>query len=208
MAALLLLGVSSDQSYMPKAQPRPVVTDTEMEKEIRRVMEKGINLEVRKKQVPAIAAAFCRYTLPERARWLAALCYLKTLGTSFMPMDLAEIAMAETAGHGLSGKVVSQKGALGVWQLMPYRAKSHGYTPAEMKNDEKCADAAVRELASKLEMAKGDMTKAKKFYCGIGPDADAYEVRREQFRKEILEELDKQRQRQATISWNLSERDS
>ncbi len=200
MAALLLLGVSSDQSYMPKAQPRPVVTDTEMEREIRRVMEKGINLEERKRQVAAIAAAFSRYTVPERARWLAALCYLKTLGTPFMPMDLAEIALAETGGHGLSGKVASHKGALGVWQLMPTRAKSHGYSPEEMENDEKCADAAVRELYSKLEMAKGNLVKAKKFYCGAGPDADAYEVRRRQFRKEILEELDRDKGTQANTA--------
>ncbi len=208
LAALLLLGVSHDQSPVEKRQPQQVAGDSEIDREIRRVMEKGINLEVRKRQVAAIAAAFSRYTMPERARWLAALCYLKTLGTSFMPMDLAEIALAETAGHGLSGKVVSQKGALGVWQLMPYRAKSHGYTPEEMENDEKCADAAVRELASKLEMAKGNMTKAKKFYCGVGPDADAYEVRRRQFRKEILQELERQGQRQATISRSMSERDS
>lgn len=197
---MLLLGVSCDQSHMRQAQVQTVAGDSELDREIRRVMEKGINLEERKRQVAAIAAAFSRYTIPERARWLAALCYLKTLGTPFMPMDLAEIALAETGGHGLSGKVVSHKGALGVWQLMPGRAKSHGYSPEEMENDEKCADAAVRELSSKLEMAKGNLVKAKKFYCGAGPDADAYEVRRRQFRKEILEELDKGGQKSAETS--------
>jgi len=176
--------------------------DSEIEREIRRVMEKGINLEVRKSQVPGIVAAFSRYTVPERARWLAALCYLKTLGTRFMPMDLAEIALAETGGHGLSGKAVSEKGALGVWQLMPHRAKSHGYSPEEMENDEKCADAAVRELTSKLEMAKGNLTKAKKYYCGAGPDADAYEVKRKQYRREILEELNKEMRKRAEVSRN------
>jgi hypothetical protein len=152
-------------------------------------MEKGINLDERKRQVQAIAAAFARRTEPQRARWLAALCYLKTLGTTFMPLDIAEIALAETGSHGLSGKAVSSKGALGVWQLMPHRAKCHGYSPEEMENDEKCAEAAVRELASKLEMAKGDLVRAKKLYCGVGPQADAYEVKRRQFRKEILEDL-------------------
>jgi hypothetical protein len=205
LVAMLLLGVSCDQSHLRQTQLLPVAVDSEIDREIRRVMEKGINLEERKSQVVAIATAFSRYTVPERARWLAALCYLKTLGTTFMPMDLAEIALAETGGHGLSGKAVSEKGALGVWQLMPHRAKSHGYSPDEMENDEKCADAAVRELASKLEMAKGNMTKAKKYYCGAGPDADAYEVKRKQFRREILEELNKEKRKQAEVSRNSIE---
>jgi Transglycosylase SLT domain len=186
MAALLLLGVSCDQSHVRQAQTPVVAGDSELDREIRRVLEKGINLEERKSQVPAIAAAFSLRTDPKRARWLAALCYLKTLGTPFKPIDLAEIALAETGSHGLSGKAVSSKGALGVWQLMPVRAQSHGYSPEEMGNDEKCAEAAVRELASKLIMAKGNLVKAKKFYCGVGPAADQYEVKRMQFRKEIL----------------------
>lgn len=189
MAAVLLLGVSCDQSHIRQAQAPVVAGDSELDREIRRVMEKGINLEERKSQVPAIAATFSLRTDARRARWLAALCYLKTLGTMFKPIDLAEIALAETGGHGLSGKAVSHKGALGVWQLMPSRAMSHGYSPEEMENDEKCAEAAVRELASKLAMAKGDMVKAKKFYCGVGPEADAYETKRRQFRKEIMNYL-------------------
>lgn len=186
IAALMLFGVSCDQSHVRQAQTPVVAGDSELDREIRRVMEKGINLEERKSQIPAIAAAFSLRTDPKRARWLAALCYLKTLGTPFKPIDLAEIALAETGAHGLSGKAVSRKGALGVWQLMPVRAQSHGYSPEEMGNDEKCAEAAVRELASKLAMAKGDLVKAKKFYCGVGPEADQYEVKRQQFRKEIM----------------------
>ena len=187
IAALLLFGVSCDQSHIRQARTPVVAGDSELDREIRRVLEKGINLEERKSQVPAIAAVFSLRTDPKRARWLAALCYLKTLGTPFKPIDLAEIALAETGSHGLSGKAVSSKGALGVWQLMPSRAQSHGYSPEEMLNDEKCAEAAVRELASKLIMAKGDLVKAKKYYCGVGPEADQYEVRRRQFRQEILD---------------------
>jgi hypothetical protein len=187
MSAVLLLGVSCDKSHIQQAQTSAIIGDSELDKEIRRVMEKGINLEERKGQVPAIAAAFSLKTDIKRARWLAALCYLKTLGTPFMPMDLAEIALAETGGHGLSAKAVSQKGAVGVWQLMPRRAMSHGYSPEDMVNDEKCAEAAVRELGNKLEMARGDLVKAKKLYCGTGPDADAYESKRRSFRKEILD---------------------
>jgi len=187
MSAVLLLGVSCDKSHIQQAQTSVITGDQELEKEIRRVMEKGKNLEARKGQVPAIAAAFSLRTDIKRARWLAALCYLKTLGTPFMPMDLAEIALAETGGHGLSAKAVSHKGAVGVWQLMPRRAMSHGYSPEDMVNDEKCAEAAVRELANKLEMARGDMVRAKKLYCGTGPDADAYESKRRSFRKEMLD---------------------
>ena len=191
LAVMLLLGASCDKAHIQQAQVPVKAGDSELDREIRRVMEKGINLEERKRQVPAIATAFARRTEPQRARWLAALCYLKTLGTTFMPMDLAEIALAETGAHGLSARAVSHKGALGVWQLMPSRAKSHGYAPDDMEDDEKCAAAAVRELLSKLEMANGNIVRAKKLYCGVGPEANAYEVKRRQFRREILDELTK-----------------
>lgn len=191
LAVMLLLGASCDKAHIQQAKLPANGGDSELDREIRRVMEKGINLEERRRQVSAIATAFARRTEPQRARWLAALCYLKTLGTSFMPMDLAEIALAETGGHGLSARAVSRKGALGVWQLMPSRAKSHGYAPDDMEDDEKCAAAAVRELLSKLEMANGDIVRAKKLYCGVGPEANAYEAKRRQFRREILDELSK-----------------
>jgi len=211
VAVLLLMGgiSSCDRSHHVQSQQMQVaVSDTELDREIRRVMEKGINLEDRQSQVPAIAAAFARRTDVQRARWLAALCYLKTLGTPFMPIDIAEIALVETGGHGLSGRAVSQKGALGVWQLMPDRAMSHGYSPTEMKNDEKCAEAAVRELTSKLIMADGNLVKAKKFYCGIGPAADAYQTKRRLIRKEILADIAKGAQQRAEEVRTRSERPS
>lgn len=191
MAAIFLFSASCDRSHIQQAQAPVTAGESELDREIRRVMEKGINLEERKRQVPAIAAAFARRTEPQRARSLAALCYLKTLGTPFMPMDIAEIALAETGNHGLASKSVSYKGARGVWQLMPERARTHGYSKEDLVDDEKCAEVAVRELFSKLVMAKGDLVKAKKLYCGWGPQANAYEVRRRQFRKEILEEIAK-----------------
>lgn len=165
--------------------------ETSLEKEIRIVMEKGISLDDRKKQVPVIERFFARRTTHERARNLAALCYFKTLGTPFSPMDLAEIALVESGGHRLSSHSTSQKGALGVWQLMPTQAKSHGYTPKEMRNDEKCAEAAVRALQSKLALADGNMDKAKKLYCGVGPAADAYLSKLKVVRQALLEELDR-----------------
>ena len=165
--------------------------ETSLEKEIRTVMEKGISLDDRKKQVPVIELFFARRTTHERARNLAALCYFKTLGTPFSPMDLAEIALVESGGHRLSSKSTSSKGALGVWQLMPTQAKSHGYTAKEMRNDEKCAEAAVRALQSKLSIADGNMDKAKKLYCGVGPQADAYLVKLKIVRQALLAELDR-----------------
>ena len=152
---------------------------------------KSAVLEERKKLIPAISAAFARRTTPQRAKWLADICFQKTVGTTFTPLDLAEIALAETGSHRLSSRAVSSKGALGVWQLMPERALSHGYRPSEMRDDEKCADAAVRELKEKLVMAKGNLARAKRYYCGAGPAATAYDAIRKRFRAEILRELEK-----------------
>lgn len=203
---MTMFGVSCDQSHVQQTKTaltasqngldkeirKVATTESDLDLEIRKIMEKGIDMEQRRKQVPAILEAFSQRTTPSRARWLAALCYFKTLGTPLMPLDLAEIALAETGSHGLSGKAVSVKGALGVWQLMPSRAASHGYSPEEMENDEKCADAAVRELLTKLAMAKGNMSRAKKLYCGAGPQADAYVIKIRRFRQEILKTLEKE----------------
>jgi hypothetical protein len=194
--AVILFAVFIRQQLL-LAQPQQFEENSGGYKDFRWEMANGINIEQRKRQVPAIVAAFSRYTVPVRARQLAQICYRKTLGTLFMPMDLAEIALAETGGHQLSAKAVSVKGALGVWQLMPFRARSHGYSPDDMENDEKCADAAVRELTSKLVMARGNLTRAKKLYCGVGPDADAYDAKRRQYRREIMRELDNTEPKQA-----------
>ncbi len=167
------------------------LNETSLEKEIRMVMEKGVALDERKQQVAIIEVAFSRQTTPERARNLAALCYLKTLGTPFSPLDLAEIALVETGGHQLSSEATSTKGALGVWQLMPKSARSHGYTPREMRNDEKCAEAAVKTLLKKLAVADGNMDLAKKLYCGAGPQADAYLIKLQTTRQALLEELNR-----------------
>lgn len=188
-AAVTLGIISCDQPQIRKAEPVEIRAESEVDKQIRRAMEKGINLEERRMQIPAIVSAFAKRTDLKRAQRLASLCYLKTLGTPFMPMDIAEIALAETGSHGLAATAVSYRGALGVWQLMPSRAKSHGYSPQDMENDEKCAEAAVRELLTKMKMAKGNLRRAKKLYCGVGPQANAYEVKRMGFRREILREM-------------------
>ncbi|MDY0301843.1 MAG: lytic transglycosylase [Trichlorobacter sp.] len=161
------------------------IPEDSLEFELRTVMEKGISLEERKQQLPVIEEAFARLTTAERARNLAALCYLKTLGTRLAPFDLAEIALAETGGHALSSDATSVKGAIGVWQLMPNQARIHGYTASEMRNDEKCAEAAVRTLLEKLVIARGQLDLAKKYYCGVGPQADAYLRKVQNIRRQL-----------------------
>jgi hypothetical protein len=152
----------------------------------------SISLIQRKKQQAVIESAFSRRTSPERARQLAAICFEKTAATVFMPFDLAEIALAETGGHRLSSRAVSERGALGVWQLMPRRARSHGYSPSDMRDDAKCAEAAVCELYTKLDMAQGDLERAKKYYCGQGPQANAYMKKIRAIRQEMIADLDLQ----------------
>jgi len=186
---MMLFGVSCNQTGLRKETTPTVHSDSLVDLEVRRLMAQGIELDERQRQARAIASVFARRAGPGRAHRLAALCYVKTIGTEFMPLDLAEIALAETGSIGLDATAVSPKGALGVWQLMPYRAISHGFRPEEMQDDEKCAEAAVMELTTKLEMANGDLVRAKKLYCGRGPDADAYEVKRRRYRKELLKEL-------------------
>jgi hypothetical protein len=213
LVAVLFLSASCDQSHLQQQAQVPVnpgispwdrdlLSRSESEKKSGAKLPDDVPLaqleapkdaiiEGRKKLIPAISAAFARRTTPQRAKWLADICFKKTVGTIFTPLDLAEIALAETGGHRLSSRAVSSKGALGVWQLMPERALSHGYQPSDMKDDEKCADAAVRELKEKLTMAKGNLGRAKRYYCGTGPAAAAYDSIRKRFRAEILRELEK-----------------
>ncbi len=191
----LFLLAACENAPIKKSEAPPqatIPTETPLDREIKALLEKGISMTERKRQVAAIETAFSRRTTPQRSRQLAALCFTKTLGTPFMPFDLAEIALAETGGHKLSGDSVSSKGALGVWQLMPLRAKSHGYSPDDMENDEKCAEAAVRELFTKLSMAQGNLERAKKLYCGQGPQADAYIRKIRMVRKEMRADLARQ----------------
>jgi hypothetical protein len=191
----LLVLVACENATVKKTEQSPAATvsiESPLDREIKGLLEKGISMGERKRQVAAIESAFSRRTTPQRSRQLAALCFTKTLGTPFMPFDLAEIALAETGGHKLSADSVSSKGALGVWQLMPRRAKSHGYSPADMENDEKCAEAAVRELYTKLEMAQGNLERAKKLYCGQGPQADAYLKKIRMVREEMRGDLGRQ----------------
>jgi hypothetical protein len=189
LAFLLLIAVTNNQASV-SMNPETVAAISPAEQEsLLREQEKEKDRIERQQQLPAITSVFARHTSKERANRLAYLCYETTLDTPFKPIDLAELALAETGGHSLSSHAVSSEGALGVWQLMPKRAKSHGYTPAEMKKDEKCAAAAVKELKAKLEMAAGNLQKAKRLYCGTGPQARQYEQKTQKFRRAIMAKM-------------------
>jgi len=59
-----------------------------------------------------------------------------------------------------------------------------------MKQDEKCAAAAVKELRVKLAMADGNLHKAKRLYCGAGPQARQYELKTRKYRSQILTKME------------------
>jgi len=189
LAFLLLVAVTNNQaSVSMNPETAAAISPAQQESLLREQVKEKDRIE-RQRQLPAITSIFARHTSRERASRLAYLCYETTLDTPFKPIDLAELALAETGGHSLSSHAVSSEGALGVWQLMPKRAKSHGYTPAEMKKDEKCAAAAVKELKAKLQMADGDLQKAKRLYCGTGPQARQYEQKTQKFRRAIMAKM-------------------
>lgn len=183
LAFLLLIAVTNNQASVPELN---APARQAREEAVRKQREKEMDRLERQQQLPAITATFAQRTSTERANRLAYLCYETTIDTPFKPIDLAEIALAETGGHALSAKAVSSRGAVGVWQLMPARVRSHGYTPDEMNKDEKCAAAAVKELKVKLKVAAGDLDDAKRLYCGAGKQARLYEAKIRKYRREIM----------------------
>jgi len=189
LAFLLLIAVTNNQASVNMNPETVAAISVARQELLRQEQEKEKERIERQNQLPAITAIFARHTSRERANRLAYLCYETTIDTPFKPIDLAELALAETGGHSLSSHAVSSEGALGVWQLMPKRAKSHGYEPAEMKRDEKCAAAAVKELQTKLRMADGNLQKAKRLYCGTGPQARHYEQKTQKFRRAIMAKM-------------------
>jgi hypothetical protein len=190
LAFILLAAVSNNQASVSMSPEKAAAISPELNKLLVQEQEKEKDRIERRQQLPAITSVFALHTNRERASRLAYLCYETTLDTPFKPIDLAELALAETGGHSLSSHAVSSEGALGVWQLMPKRAKSHGYKPAEMKQDEKCAQAAVKELKTKLEMAEGNLQKAKRLYCGAGPQARQYELKTRKYRRQIMAKME------------------
>ncbi|NVO00122.1 MAG: transglycosylase SLT domain-containing protein [Geobacteraceae bacterium] len=189
LAFLLLIAVESNQASVSMNPETVEVAARARREALMKEQEKEQDRVERQKQLPAITSIFARHTTRERASRLAYLCYETTIDTPFRPIDLAELALAETGGHSLSNNAVSSEGAMGVWQLMPARAKSHGFKPSDMQKDEKCAAAAVKELKAKLEMASGNLQKAKRLYCGTGPQAREYEQKTKRFRKAIMAKM-------------------
>jgi len=54
-------------------------------------------------------------------------------------------------------------------------------------------------LYDKLEMAQGNLERAKKFYCGQGPQANAYIKKIHSIRQEMLAELNVQNDKLAML---------
>jgi hypothetical protein len=185
LAFLLLIAVTNNQASV-SMNPEAARSREELIKNRQKMKDRA----ERQKQLPAITSIFARHTSRDRAYRLAYLCYETTVDTPFKPIDLAELALAETGGHSLSADAVSSEGALGVWQLMPNRARSHGYRPSEMKLDEKCAAAAVKELKAKLQMSDGNLLKAKRLYCGAGEQARLYELKIQKYRRMIMTKME------------------
>lgn len=74
-------------------------------------------------------------------------------------------AIAYVESH-FDADVKSWAGALGIMQVMPRTATSHGYTPAEMLNPTKCVDVAVKTLSdlnSMFEKKIADPTERENF---------------------------------------------
>lgn len=74
-------------------------------------------------------------------------------------------AIAYVESH-FDADVKSWAGALGIMQVMPRTATSHGYTPAEMLNPAKCVDVAVRtlnDLNKIFEKKVSDSTERENF---------------------------------------------
>ncbi len=188
MAFLLLITVNNNQASIIRSPEAALPRQTR--EELAKNQQKLKDRAERQKQLPAITSIFARHTSRDRANRLAYLCYETTIDTPFKPIDLAELALAETGGHSLSADAVSSEGALGVWQLMPSRARSHGYKPSDMKKDDKCAAAAVKELKAKLEMSDGNIQKAKRLYCGGGEQARLYELKIRKIRRMIMAKME------------------
>lgn len=74
-------------------------------------------------------------------------------------------AIAYVESH-FDADVKSWAGAIGIMQVMPRTATSHGYTPAEMLNPAKCVDVAVKTLSdlnSMFEKRIPDPTERENF---------------------------------------------
>ena len=74
-------------------------------------------------------------------------------------------AIAYVESH-FDADVTSWAGALGIMQVMPRTAESHGYTPQEMLNPVKCVDVAVKTLSdlnSMFEKRVPDITERENF---------------------------------------------
>jgi len=92
------------------------------------------------------------------------------LGKINMRKLLIVMANKESAGNP---KAVSKRGAIGVWQIMPYEAEYYGYTAEDMFSIEKNLLVAKKVLYRKANLVKNAWT-AVQCYNGSGWYAHNY----------------------------------
>ena len=80
---------------------------------------------------------------------------------------------------------VSNKGALGLGQVMPGTAREMGYSPEDMADPVKNVDASARYLAKMLDMSKGDIATALRKY-NAGPYADLTKINNQKYADDVM----------------------
>lgn len=80
---------------------------------------------------------------------------------------------------------VSNKGALGLGQVMPGTAREMGYSPEDMTDPVKNVDASARYLAKMLDMSGGDITTALRKY-NAGPYADLNKINNQKYADDVM----------------------
>jgi len=83
---------------------------------------------------------------------------------------LVVMANKESAGNPTA---ISKRGAIGVWQIMPYEAEYYGYTAKDMFSIEKNLLVAKKVLYRKASVVKNPWN-AVKYYNGSGWHAHNY----------------------------------
>ena len=97
------------------------------------------------------------------------------------------IAMAKVESSG-NPMAVSERGAIGVWQVMGREASSRGYHPAHMYFIG--ANLVVARDILYYKSSRVDVGwRAVRYYCGTGVDARAYEKKVQQVYQAISDDL-------------------
>lgn len=91
----------------------------------------------------AEAAADDEDCVENTRRYAAEIC--AALRAENLPLELSMLPVAESCGKP---RAVSDKGASGIWQLMPFIARKYGLNPAERTDIGKSSAAAAKYIKS------------------------------------------------------------